>query len=196
MQKPRVIKIGGSLMQHVPGIAELLLRASPPAMIVPGGGPFAGLVRECHAPDEESHWMAILGMEQFGWYIASSGLPTTPSLQVPDRPVVLLPYTFMRDEDPLPHTWEVTSDTIAAWVAWRLGLELVLLKSVDGIYRDGALVPRLDTPCPCAEVDPLFLRFVLEHRIPTWLINGSVIPRVGKFLSGEQVRGTFVGTTF
>ena len=183
-------------MQHVPGIAELLLRTAPPAMIVPGGGPFAGLVREVHAPDEESHWMAILGMEQFGWYIASSGLPITPSLQVPDKPVVLLPYTLMREEDPLPHSWEVTSDTIAAWVAWRLGLDLLILKSVDGIYRDGELIPHLDTGIPCDEVDPLFLRFVLEYRVPTWVINGSVIPRVGKFLSGERVLGTFVGTTF
>ena len=42
---------------------------------------------------------------------------------------VLAPYQWLRDADPLPHSWEVTSDSIAAWVAGVLGAtRLVLVK--------------------------------------------------------------------
>ena len=37
--------------------------------------------------------------------------------------------------DALPASWEVTSDSIAAWVAAQIGAErLVLVKGVDGLY--------------------------------------------------------------
>ena len=137
MQGPFVMKIGGSLIDQVPGIARALLSSPCPVLIIPGGGPFANLVRTLHAPDNESHWMAVLGMEQYGWYIASFGISSSPDLQVPERPTVLLPYALMQKEDPLPHHWDITSDTIAAWVAYRLGLDLVILKSVDGIMNGG-----------------------------------------------------------
>ncbi len=43
---------------------------------------------------------------------------------------VLAPYRWLCEEDPLPHSWVVTSDSIAAWVAGRLGARrLILVKS-------------------------------------------------------------------
>ena len=42
---------------------------------------------------------------------------------------VLAPYRWLRDADPLPHSWDVTSDSIAAWVAGAVGARrLVLVK--------------------------------------------------------------------
>jgi acetylglutamate kinase len=39
----------------------------------------------------------------------------------------------MRAADPLPHSWDITSDSIAAFIAGALGAgELILLKPVDG----------------------------------------------------------------
>jgi aspartokinase-like uncharacterized kinase len=62
MQGPFVMKIGGSLIDQVPGIARALLSSTGPVLIIPGGGPFTNLVRTLHAADNESHWMAVLGM--------------------------------------------------------------------------------------------------------------------------------------
>ena len=46
---------------------------------------------------------------------------------------VLAPYRWLLAADPLPHRWEVTSDSIAAFVAGALDAELlVLLKPVAG----------------------------------------------------------------
>jgi aspartokinase-like uncharacterized kinase len=42
---------------------------------------------------------------------------------------VLAPYVWLRRADPLPHSWEVTSDSIAAWIAHAIGASrLVLVK--------------------------------------------------------------------
>jgi aspartokinase-like uncharacterized kinase len=42
---------------------------------------------------------------------------------------VLAPYQWLREADPLPHSWDVTSDSISAWVAGQIGASrLVLVK--------------------------------------------------------------------
>ncbi len=196
MQGPFVMKIGGSLIDQVPGISRALLSSPGPALIIPGGGPFANLVRTLNVPDEESHWMAVLGMEQYGWYISSFGISTSPVLQVPGRPTVLLPYALLQNEDPLPHRWDITSDTIAAWVAYRLRLDLVVLKSVDGIMKGNSPIQQVTTPMSCEEVDLGFIRFVLDHGVRTLIMNGRTIERVQALLRGELVEGTRIGTTF
>ena len=167
-----------------------------PLFIVPGGGMFADAVRKSRVDDDSAHWMAIAAMDQYGWFIASQGIMTTALLQVPDRPVVFLPYCSMRQHDPLPHSWDVTSDSIAAWVADILGLDLLLLKSVDGILENGNLMKQVKNPIKTEVVDPFFIPFVLEKKIKTTIINGSRVDRVEKFLRGETVSGTRIGTTF
>jgi aspartokinase-like uncharacterized kinase len=101
----------------------------------------------------------------------------------------------MRDADPLPHRWDVTSDTIAAWVAYRLGLPLVVLKSVDGITSGGELLPRIAAPVPSDEVDPCFIPFVLSHDVPAVIVNGQIHERVIAVLEGSQTRGTTISTS-
>jgi aspartokinase-like uncharacterized kinase len=45
---------------------------------------------------------------------------------------VLAPYAWLRRADPLPHSWEVTSDSIAAWIARAIAASrLVLVKPPD-----------------------------------------------------------------
>ena len=48
----------------------------------------------------------------------------------------------------------------------------------------------------CEEVDPGFIRFVLDHGVSTLIMNGRTIERVQALLRGEQVEGTRIGTTF
>jgi 5-(aminomethyl)-3-furanmethanol phosphate kinase len=193
---PIVVKLGGSLYRRIPGIVPILRAAGRPLLIVPGGGPFANAVREAQVDDDAAHWMAIAAMDQYGWYVASHGLPVTETLATPDHPVVLLPYRCLREKDPLPHSWDVTSDTIAAWIAYTQGLDLLLLKSVDGIMAGGALLGTVTSPLATDVVDQAFLPFVLEKKIETCIINGSDPVRVQQFLAGRQVPGTKTGTTF
>lgn len=190
--RPLVVKVGGSLFPEAPGIAAGLKGAGRPLLIVPGGGPFARLVRSMHLPDEQAHWMAILAMDQFGWYLASAGLHVTHELSLPRGAEILLPYRVMRERDPLPHSWDVTSDTIAAWVASELGLDLLILKSVDGIRGDGALVSRVGAPVPTDVVDPCLIPFALARRVRVTILNGRAAGRVRDFLEGREVPGTVI----
>lgn len=143
-----VIKVGGSLAR-APGLTDRLeilglLTRRWPCVVVPGGGSFADAVREQadrHGLDEHAaHWMAVLAMDQYahlltsvlgGRLVRGPGAIAT-ALRAGLVPV-LAPYEWLRREDPLPHDWSVTSDSIAAWVAGRLAARrLVLLKSGPG----------------------------------------------------------------
>jgi hypothetical protein len=84
--------------------------------------------------------MAILAMDQYAHVIADR----IPGAVLMDEPgeireilsrgnlPVLAPYRWMRSADVLPHSWEVTSDSIAAFVAGALGAErLALIKPAE-----------------------------------------------------------------
>jgi len=193
---PLVVKLGGSLHNQIPDIIPLLCKSERPLLVVPGGGLFADAVRQERVADDAAHWMAIAAMEQYAWVIASHGMRTTDILTVPETTTVFLPYISMRQRDPLPHSWDVTSDSIAAWIAAELGIELLVLKSVDGIFLKGIIQDRVTIPTKNDVVDPFFIPFVLNHRIKTTIINGKSGAGLEKFLKGEPVQCTKIGTTF
>jgi aspartokinase-like uncharacterized kinase len=192
MDTPLVMKVGGSLFHRIPSLIHELNDAGRRILIVPGGGVFADRVRELGLDEESSHWMAISAMEQVGWYIASFGVHAVDEPAEPEGLEVLLPYMMMRRLDPLPHSWDVTSDTIAAWVAGFLKLDLVILKSVDGIHADGELLGNVTSPVECDEVDSLFIPYVLEHKIKATIVNGLYPDRIRRCLDGSATRGTVI----
>lgn len=123
-----VTKVGGSLLD----LAEQVMAAvgNDEVVVVPGGGAFADQVRafcsEWATTDEVAHRMAILAMHQYGLYLAHiSGL--RPIEDPADFPGILQPYRFLDGSAGLPCSWDVTSDSIAAFVAAHLGLPSVRL---------------------------------------------------------------------
>lgn len=145
-----VVKVGGSLAtrpEESRRLGESIAEAAGqvPLVVVPGGGPFAEQVRafdRTHrlSPDS-AHWMAILGMDQYAFAL-SDVIPE--SRIVEDRAgmqlahaegevPVLAPSRWLRATDELPHTWDVTSDSLAAYLATLLGADqLVMVKPVAG----------------------------------------------------------------
>jgi len=193
---PLIVKVGGSLYNQIPDLAPILIASDRPLFIIPGGGPFADLVRQVRVNNDAAHWMAIAAMEQYGWFISSFGILTTDRIAVPLTTTILLPYRCLRLTDILPHTWDVTSDTIAAWVAGTLHLDLLLLKSIDGIFINGILQEQVTGPVESDIVDPCFIPFVIKNTVKTTIINGSQPDRVEKYLKGELIPRTEIGTTF
>ncbi|MDD1715738.1 MAG: uridylate kinase [Methanolinea sp.] len=193
MTNPVVVKMGGSLFEEAPRIVDLLRSLDAPVLVVPGGGRFAQAVRDCGVDGTPAHWMAIAAMEEYGWYISSFGLPVTEVLSIPDSPGAFLPYRELRSCDPLPHSWKVTSDTIAAWVAHTLGLDLILLKSVDGIRSQGVFQEVVDSPLNTGDVDPCLIPYTLSHGVRTRIVNGRVPGRIVDALTGKGVHGTTIG---
>jgi aspartokinase-like uncharacterized kinase len=143
-----VIKVGGSLTA-TPAVLDQVCRAIGHAareqriLVVPGGGPFADVVREFDrsvglSPDA-AHWMAILAMDQYA-HVLAERIPGAVLVEEPGailesmRPgsvAVLAPSRWMRSADVLPHAWDVTSDSIAAFVAGAVdATRLLLIKPV------------------------------------------------------------------
>jgi 5-(aminomethyl)-3-furanmethanol phosphate kinase len=146
-----VVKVGGGLLQ-IPGALDRVGTALAGAagvrrvVVLPGGGPFADVVREferTHGLSESAaHWMAIVGMDQYAYAIAdhtagSRVVEDWSGIQRAHREgavPVLAPSRWLRAADELPHSWTVTSDSLAAYLATLLGIEeLVLVKPADGI---------------------------------------------------------------
>ena len=140
MANGMVIKFGGSLMD----IAGEVLGELPimPIIIVPGGGIFADFIREENLDDDTSHWRAIDAMDKYGRYLSTFGYPVTTELVIPEGPTILLPKRLMQKADPLPHSWDITSDSIAAWIAGELSSHLLVIKSTDsgfGLFWNGII---------------------------------------------------------
>jgi len=152
-----VVKIGGGLLAY-PGHFDAVVSAIGAAarehrlLVVPGGGPFADAVREVdrrlRLSDDAAHWMAVLATDQYAHLVAArlprGVLITEPreiaavfSADAGGQVPVLAPYRWLREADPLPRTWMVTSDSIAAWVAGAVGARRIVLVKPPGAADPG-----------------------------------------------------------
>jgi len=171
-------------------------------IIVPGGGPFADQVRtiqrQFDTDDEAVHWMAVLAMEQYAYFLMDGvdvGSVTSFD-EIQQGLSVVLPYNLLRQSDELEHSWDVTSDTIAAWIASRIGAELVKVTDVDGVFDQDRLVRSIDAQClekmgeTC--VDRSLPRFLMRHRMDCRVVNGRHTSRIIDSIEGRAVVGTHI----
>jgi aspartokinase-like uncharacterized kinase len=144
---PLVVKVGGGLLraEGLEGLrracAEVTEMArSRPVLVVPGGGPFADVVRAVDAQvglaDHVAHALALRAMDQLGVLLAPL-LPDAELLTGLAAPgglaIVLAAPAFGRRPD-VPESWTVTSDSLAVLAAAAIGAEeAVLLKPVTGV---------------------------------------------------------------
>jgi aspartokinase-like uncharacterized kinase len=146
-----VVKVGGSLFD-LPDFGPRLRTwlaglAGEVVLVVPGGGAAADVVRVLdrrHGLGEETaHWLALRALSVTAGFLQAflPGSRLVGDLHAlslsgqPGAPAVLDPHPFaLADEGRpgcLPHSWDVTSDAVAARAAVVAGARrLVLLKSV------------------------------------------------------------------
>ena len=206
-----VVKLGGSLINSAPDIVNKLIEYSESSknrdiaiLIVPGGGIFADSIRTASKQydigEVASHWMATLAMEQYGYYLIdktdSRGVNSIEEL--PRGVSILLPYRLLKETDELAHSWNVTSDTIAAWVASMVGIDARLIKvtDVDGVLVENELVQEigatdlLNMGTTCVDVGlPEFIR---TRNMDCMVVNGHYPERIVAAVEGEAVIGTHI----
>ena len=141
----RVIKLGGSLADSSllkNWLDAVAFNSSDSTVIVPGGGAFAEQVRvaqkQWRFDDYTAHFMALLAMQQMACmfqginqnlHIASS-VQEIKSWLDRHKVVIWIPDIKQLDRADIPACWDITSDSLAAWLAKELSAtELFLVKS-------------------------------------------------------------------
>jgi aspartokinase-like uncharacterized kinase len=145
----RIVKVGGSLLE-LPDLAERLRRwlgKQPLAtnVLLAGGGALADEVRrwdeQFQLGQAKSHWLCIDLLDATAGLLSALLPEARPcrdyqAMCDAHRTFIFAPARFLRDQEahlagvPLPQSWDVTADSIAARLAEVLDAgELALLKS-------------------------------------------------------------------
>ena len=196
-----IVKLGGSLASSPKLRAWLDVCASAGAgrmVIVPGGGPFADAVRALQPQqgfdDASAHRMALLAMEQFGRMLigmhpelvaADSGSAIGYALARGEVPVWMPSAMVLACAD-IPVSWNVTSDSLAAWLAEELHATLlILVKSVEVTEARATLAELVSR----GWVDPEFPRFAAAAGCPVRIIGSDDQPMLVRMLMDNELKG-------
>jgi 5-(aminomethyl)-3-furanmethanol phosphate kinase len=138
---PIVVKLGGSFAfsEYLNKWIEALAACAGRVVVVPGGGPFADGVRLAQTrmgfDDRAAHQLAVLAMEQYGRALASFSSVLSPAASaeaigrelVAGRVPVWMPSAMVLEAEDIGQSWSITSDSLAAWLAGRIGADKLLL---------------------------------------------------------------------
>ncbi len=199
-----VIKLGGSyaFSPFLGDWLKTIARNAGHVVLVPGGGPFADTVRQAQPrmgfDDRAAHHMALFAMEQYGRALVSldGALVLAPSMAAirrvlsADKVPVWAPTRMVLGRTDIPSSWDVTSDSLAAWLARRLRAQRLLL------------IKHIDPPANPVHADELVARGVIDRAFVPVLgtsgIEASVIgpaqhAAAARALAHGEVIGSRIG---
>jgi len=173
-----VIKLGGSLLSSESlkeWLSIIVEFGAGKLLIVPGGGIFADKVRDAQQKwefdDKAAHQMALLAMEQYAHLLQSYApdLRLSDSTEGIDKAISLnqvpvwLPFKMINTCQNLSANWNITSDSLALWLADHLNAEhTMLVKSLSSKNLNARQLSEL------AMVDKDFPEFVKTSGATVW----------------------------
>jgi 5-(aminomethyl)-3-furanmethanol phosphate kinase len=217
-----VLKIGGSLAAEPKKLRLLMAKIAEVSkakalVVVPGGGEFADIVRKLDKQfslsRQVSHRMAILAMDQYGLLLSDLSVNSVVVHSFEEAKTVascgklpiFLPSHVMFEEDPLENSWDVTSDSIALYIASRLHAEKVLfVTDVDGIYiedpkkeKTATLIKEISPEELAANktrtsVDSALPGLLKQWPITCFVVNGANPERIELLLKGKAAVATLI----
>ncbi len=210
-----VLKVGGSLAEYPDSLKGLCENLAVYAedyilLVVPGGGRFADVVRDFDKAYSLSntlaHKMAVIAMDQFGLFLSSitpnsyvsyslKKVEKAPRGKLP----IFLPSRFILRKDLLEPSWDVTSDSITAYIAGKLHAKtLILITDVDGIYTedpkersDARLLKELSATVLLSwdkrtSVDKALPTMLLKTKLDCYVVNGKHPERIEAILQKRK----------
>jgi aspartokinase-like uncharacterized kinase len=178
-----IIKLGGSLT-YSNAIKDCLAIIEQTKLIniviVPGGGEFANQVRYAQQVwqfnESIAHEMAILAMQQMALLFHGlypnfqliKSIRDFSNLMANSVPVIWSPILSELNQANIPATWEMTSDSLAIWLAIQLHVEQLIV--VKSIFMNSQNYQQLAEQ---GIVDSLFPQFVQQSSIKPKLIHYS-----------------------
>jgi 5-(aminomethyl)-3-furanmethanol phosphate kinase len=217
-----VVKVGGSLAAYPEKLRALCKKLSEVSekhklVILPGGGEFADTVRildkRFSLSGSLSHRMAILAMDQYGLLLSDltpnafpvQALEELEGFLASGKVPVFLPSRLLFNEDRLENSWDVTSDSIAVYLAAKLQVPKVfLVTDVDGIYTgdpkkhaDAELIKKISAEqlsliAERTSVDLFLPKMLLKLPVDCFVVNGLFPERVEAVLAGQEAVCTLI----
>jgi aspartokinase-like uncharacterized kinase len=212
------VKFGGSLLTEVAParvLAAALVAASRRRRlaVIPGGGPtdllIEAIATEAGLPDEVINPACMRAMDQTGILLAGLAPEMIPvdtlaglrAALARDLVPVLLPSSLILSLDVFTRESVITSDTLAAYLAFLLGsTEYLVLTDVDGVYRDfgadghGELLAECTTSeliaLGATSVDRCLAPLLDAVEMPAWILNGNHPERLAELAAGGRPIGT------
>jgi len=198
--RPLVVKLGGSLAGTplLTGWLEALDLYPDPLVIVPGGGGFAEAAREMqkkmHFDNDVAHHIALVAMEQYGLALAAlwprlamAATPAAIGRALRTGRVACWAPAAMALAAPLPKSWDVTSDTLAAWLAAHLRAERLLL------IKSAPVDPEADLTfadlASTGLIDRLFPHFAAASGADIFIAGPSALPDAPTKFLRRQIPG-------
>ena len=181
--RPIVVKLGGSVVRsgELAAWLEAIAGAQAPIVVVPGGGALADEVRACQSQlgfgDASAHRMALLAMDQLAWAVAglrqgfSVGATEAELREALARGSVAVwaPYALIAERAGIEESWRLTSDSLALWLAARIGAaRCVLIKSIARTRTARLSASQLARE---GVVDDAFPEMLKQTVMPTFLLG-------------------------
>ena len=199
MSIKQVVKIGGSLFpNYAIDLAKKLENTN--SLIVLGGGEFANLIRkydsEINFSQETNHWTAIDCMDIIAKLVNDKVESTKLAYSIDDAiaisdegftPIFVVS-KFLREDDPFECSWDVTSDSIAAYISHLLNANLLIVTNVNGIYTQepkepgSTFISKIDAKTmlnfPESSIDVMLPTLLLKFGTNCYVVNGKCPERV------------------
>ena len=194
-----VVKIGGSLFpNYAIELAEKLKNTE--SLIILGGGEFANLIRkydeDINFSDETNHWTAIECMDIISKLVNDKVKSTKLAYSIDEAneisdkgftPIFVVSQ-FLKTNDPFECSWDVTSDSIAAYVADIFDAKLLIVTNVNGIYTQepkepgSTFISKIDASKLLtfqeSSIDVMLPSLLLRFGTNCYVVNGKYPERV------------------
>lgn len=194
-----IVKLGGSLLgsPELKGWLDALTQyGDGKVVIVPGGSIFANAVREAQIKtginDATAHQMAVVAMDQYATLMTglNANLVTASSeLEIAERgwqhrAVVWKPSVMVLADKDLPMSWDLTSDSLAAWLATKLNAQhLLVVKSMPPSHVKKMDVRNLTL---AGVVDPYFGAYSIGKSFKTWLVSKNEFVDINQAITHQS----------
>jgi aspartokinase-like uncharacterized kinase len=198
---PIVVKLGGSVIRS-PDLSswlDVIAAAHAAVVVVPGGGALADEVRDCQVElgfgDRAAHRMALLAMDQLAWAVAGLrggfqvGATEDELLGALEHGLVAVwaPYALIAERTDIEESWRITSDSLALWLARRLGARrCYLIKAIARIKQSHTSAKQLARD---GILDEAFPAMLSESRVPAVLLCRGDQAGFAAALSGPEPYG-------
>lgn len=202
-----VIKIGGSLFpNHAIKLAEALEGQN--CLIVVGGGEFANLIRKYDSnigfSNDVTHETAINSMDilakllndKLAFTELSASFEEAETISSSGKIPIMICSDIILNEESLKHSWEITSDSIATFIANELDSNILIATDVDGIYNknpsetDAKLINEIGVKKLLSfnesSVDLMLPVFLEEYGFDCYVVNGKFPDRILSIIQNEN----------